>query len=242
MTDATIALVTGANKGIGYETARQLAAAGATVLLGARDPDRGQAAAEKLRAEGAGVEWVRLDVTDPATVDAAAKWVEREHGRLDVLVNNAGIALEWDVAPDELPQESLRDTYEVNVFGVVTVTNAMLPLLRRSAAGRIVNMSSSFGSLDWMSTPGSPESAPAFLAYRSSKTAVNGLTVVYANLVRDTPIKVNACCPGYCATDMNGRSGPRTPAQGAAIAVRLATLAGDGPTGGFFNDDGAIPW
>jgi NAD(P)-dependent dehydrogenase (short-subunit alcohol dehydrogenase family) len=232
-----IALVTGANKGIGYEIARQLGAAGATVLLGARDPGRGQAAAAALQAR-----WVRLDVTDPASVEAAAKWVEREYGRLDVLVNNAGIVVEWDERPDRLPLQKLRETYEVNVFGVVSVTNAMLPLLRRSAAGRIVNLGSTVGSLARASDPDRPESGLALLAYNSSKTALSSLTVQYANLLRDTPIKVNAGCPGYCATDMNGRSGPRSAAQGAAVAFRLATLPGDGPTGGFFEDDGPIPW
>jgi NAD(P)-dependent dehydrogenase (short-subunit alcohol dehydrogenase family) len=237
MNDITIALITGANKGIGYETARLLGERGATVLLGARDPGRGQAAASEL-----GATWLRLDVTDPATIEAAAKWIDESYGRLDVLVNNAGIALEWDEPPDRLPQAKLRQTYEVNVFGVVAVTNAMLPLLRRSPAGRIVNMSTSFGSLTYASTAGQPASEPAFLAYKSSKAALNSLTVQYANLVRDNGIKVNAGCPGYCATDMNGHSGYRSAAQGAAIAVRLATLPDDGPTGGFFDDDGPIPW
>jgi NAD(P)-dependent dehydrogenase (short-subunit alcohol dehydrogenase family) len=234
----TIALVTGANKGIGYEVARQLGAAGATVLVGARDPERGKAAAAALQAR-----WVRLDVTDPATVEAAAQWIEREYGRLDVLVNNAGILLDpLDGKPYALPLQKLRDTYEVNVFGVAAVTNAMLPLLLRSAAGRIVNVSSEMGSLARSGTPGTPQAQMQLLAYNTSKTALNGLTMQYANALRDTPIKVNAGCPGYCATDMNGHAGPRTVGQGAAIAVRLATLPGDGPTGGFFEEDGPIPW
>jgi NAD(P)-dependent dehydrogenase (short-subunit alcohol dehydrogenase family) len=235
---STIALVTGANKGIGYEVARQLGAAGATVLLGARDPERGQAAAAALRAT-----WVRLDVADPDTVETAAKWIEREYGRLDVLVNNAGILLDpLDAKPYALPVQKLRDTYEVNVFGVAAVTNAMLPLLLRSAAGRIVNMSSTMGSLARATSPDRPEAQLSLLAYNTSKTALNGLTMQYANALRDTPVKVNAGCPGYCATDMNGHAGTRTAGQGAAIAVRLATLPGDGPTGGFFDEDGPIPW
>jgi NAD(P)-dependent dehydrogenase (short-subunit alcohol dehydrogenase family) len=233
MTDMTVALVTGANKGIGYETARLLGHRGATVLLAARDPGRGQAAASAL-----GATWVRLDVTDPASIEAAAKWIDESYGRLDVLVNNAGIAVDFGVAPDRLPPELLRQTYEVNVFGTAAVTNAMLPLLRRSAAGRIVNMSSSLGSLTRASIP----DMPVLLSYNSSKAALNALTVQYANLLRDTAIKVNSGCPGFCATDLNGHSGHRTAAQGAAIALRLATLPDDGPTGGFFEDDGPVPW
>jgi NAD(P)-dependent dehydrogenase (short-subunit alcohol dehydrogenase family) len=239
MTDTSIALVTGANKGIGYEIARRLGAAGATVLLGARDAGRGEAAAAALRAEGAAAQWVRLDVTDPATIEAAAKQIDAEYGRLDVLVNNAGIASEWGVAPTEVPVQKLRETYETNVFAVVGVTNAVLPLLRRSAAGRIVNMSSTLGSL---TRAGAVSEAPVIMGYNSSKTALNALTVQYASALRDTPIKVNAGCPGYCATDLNGHAGHRSAAQGAAIAVRLATLPADGPSGGFFEDDGPVPW
>jgi len=233
MNDTTIALITGANKGIGYETARLLGERGATVLVGARDPGRGQEAAS-----GLGATWVRLDATDPATIEAAAKWIAESYGRLDVLVNNAGVALEWDETPETLSLARLRQTFEVNVFGVVAVTNAMLPLLHRSDAGRIVNLSSSIGSLARAST----SEMPVFLAYNSSKTALNSLTVQYAKLLRNTGIKVNAGCPGYCATDLNGHSGYRSAAEGAAIAVRLATLPDDGPTGGFFDDDGPIPW
>jgi NAD(P)-dependent dehydrogenase (short-subunit alcohol dehydrogenase family) len=239
MTDTSIALVTGANKGIGYEIARQLGAAGATVLLGARDAGRGEAAAAALRAEGAAAQWVRLDVTDPATIEAAAKQIDAEYGRLDVLVNNAGIAVEWGVAPTEVPVQKLRETYETNVFAVVGVTNALLPLLRRSAAGRIVNMSSTLGSL---TRAGAVSEVPVIMGYNSSKTALNALTVQYASALRDTSIKVNAGCPGYCATDLNGHAGHRSAARGAAIAVRLATLPADGPSGGFFEDDGPIPW
>jgi Dehydrogenases with different specificities (related to short-chain alcohol dehydrogenases) len=242
MNDAKIALVTGGNKGIGYEIARQLGTTGATVLLGARDAGRGEAAAAALRAEGLTVRPVRLDVTDEATIEAAATWIEREYGRLDVLVNNAGTVQEWGMDPTKLPIPLLRSTYETNVFGVVAVTNAMLPLLRRAPAARIVNMSSSLGSLARSSDPNSDQHGVPLLAYNSSKAAVNRITVQYAAALRDTPIKVNAACPGFCATDMNGHRGHRTPAQGAAIAVRLATLPPDGPTGGFFEDDGPVPW
>lgn len=243
MTDTTIALVTGGNKGIGYEIARQLGAAGATVLLGTRDPGRGEAAAAALRAEAAAADWVRLDVTDPATIESTAKRIDGEYGRLDVLVNNAGIAVEWGVEPTEVPVQKLRDTYETNLFGAVAVTNAMLPLLRRSAAGRIVNVSSGLGSLALAADPGTPPAQrPVILGYNSSKAALNSVTVMYASLLRDGPIKVNAANPGYCATDLNHHSGHRTAAQGAAIAVRLATLPADGPSGGFFEDEGPVPW
>ena len=194
------------------------------MLLGARDPGRGEAAAVTLRAEGLTVRPVRLDVTDPATIEAAATWIEQEYGRLDVLVNNAGTVQEWGLDPTTLPVAVLWSTYETNVFGVVAVTNAMLPLLRRAPAARIVNMSSSLGSLARSSDPGSDQYGVPLLAYNSSKAALNRITVQYASALRDTPIKVNAACPGFCATDMNGHRARRTPAQGAAIAVRLATF------------------
>ena len=242
MSETTVALVTGANKGIGYEIARGLGATGATVLVGARDLARGTTAAEKLAAEGLTALAVELDVTDPVSVSAAAARIEREYGRLDILVNNAGILLERGQQPSQTPVELLARTYATNVFGVVAVTNALLPLLRRAPAGRIVNLSSGLGSLALTSDPDSPYARVPLLAYNSSKSALNAVTVSYANELRDTPIKVNAADPGYCATDLNGHSGPRTPAQGATVAVRLATLPDDGPTGGFFDEDGALPW
>jgi len=242
MDDTRIALVTGGNKGIGYEIARQLGAAGAVVVLGARDRQRGETAAAALRSGGLDAQWVRLDVTDPATIEAAAKWIEQAHGRLDVLVNNAGVALEWGVEPTALPVQQLRDTFETNVFGVVAVTNAMLPLLRRAPAARIVNMSSSLGSLARASDPSSDQYWVPLLAYNASKAALNRITLQYAAALRDTSIKVNAACPGFCATDLNGHRGHRTASQGAAIAVHLATVPDGGPSGGFFDDDGPVPW
>jgi NAD(P)-dependent dehydrogenase (short-subunit alcohol dehydrogenase family) len=236
--ETKVALVTGANKGIGYEIARRLGAGGGTVVLvGARDPEKGRTAAERIN----GVP-VRLDVTDEASAAAAAKWIEREYGRLDILVNNAGILLERGEQPSGTTLELIRRTYETNVFGVVAVMNAMLPLLRRAPAGRIVNVSSGLGSLTWCTTPGHPYHERALLAYNSSNTALNAVTVAYATELRDTAIKVNAADPGYCATDLNGHSGYRTAEQGATAAVRLATLDSDGPTGRFFDEDGAVPW
>ena len=237
-----IVLVTGANKGIGNEVARQLGAEGATVLLGARDRQRGAAAARQLVGEGITALHVLLDVTDQQSVDEAARWIDGEYGRLDVLVNNAGILLEQGEQPSELTADLMRRTYETNVFGVVTVTNAMLPLLRRAKAGRIVNLSSSLGSLKLVATPGTIYAQWPIMAYVSSKTALNALTVKYANELRDTPIKVNSACPGYVATDLTGNNGARSPKEAAEVVVRLATLGADGPTAGFFDADGPVPW
>ena len=241
MSERRVAVVTGANKGIGLEIARQLAREGVRVFLGARDEARGRAAAEKLRADGLDAHALRLDVTDDASVAAAAAAVEREAGRLDILVNNAGIAID-DGPPSRVSMDVLRRTYETNVFGVVRVTQAFLPLLRRSAAGRIVNLSSGLGSLALNSDPSWPFAAVKYLAYNSSKSAVNAITVQLAYELRETPIKVNAADPGYVATDMNRQQGVRSVEQGAATPVRLATLPADGPTGGYFNDDGPVPW
>ncbi|WP_053175046.1 SDR family oxidoreductase [Nonomuraea sp. SBT364] len=234
----TTALITGANKGIGFEIARLLAARGVTAVVGARDEERGRAAAAEL-----GQPYVRLDVTDESSVQAAAKWIGEEYGALDILVNNAGMTI-WqeDPRPSATTADIMRQTYEVNVFGVVTVTNAMLPLLRRAPSARIVNMSSELGSLHLALDPDSPFWPHNFMAYNSSKSALNMVTAAYAKELWDTPIKVNAANPGYCATDLNGHSGHRTAEQGAAIAVRLATLDADGPTGTYQQDDGPVPW
>ena len=235
--DTTIALVTGANKGIGFETARQLGARGVTVLIGARDEARGTAAERALRdglrdlRGSADVRFVPLDVTDASSVREAAGWIEKEYGRLDILVNNAGIAVGGG-PPSETDLEAMREVFQTNVFGVIMVTNAMLPLLRRAAAARIVNVSSEVGSIAAMTDPGSPlAQMPAGLAYPSSKTALNMITALYAKELRDTPIKVNAANPGYTATDLNGNSGFRSAAEGAEVSVSLATLDASGPTG-----------
>jgi len=236
-----IALVTGANKGIGYEIARQLGQQGITVLIGARDEARGHEAASRLRAEGIKAEHVRLDVLDHLTIDRAAGYIEGKYGKLDILVNNAGIFLQ-EKPPSENDVATLLQVYDTNVFGVFQTTQAMLPLLRKSEGGRIVNMSSSLGSLTLNSDPGFELASFLVLGYNSSKTAVNALTVFFANELRNTPIKVNSADPGYCATDMTGHAGSRSPAEGAFAAVRLATLPPDGPTGAFFNEDGPVPW
>lgn len=231
----TTALITGANKGIGFATAQQLAARGITVLLGARNETLGQKAESELRAGGAEARFVPLDVTDDTSVQRAAEWVDGEYGVLDVLVNNAGVARGDGVwLPSESTVPGLREVYETNVFGVVRVTNAMLPLLRRATAGRIVNVSSEVGSITSAADPTSPIHMMTALTYPSSKTALNMITVMYAKELADTPIKVNAANPGYCATDLNDNSGFRSPQQGAEPSVHLATLPTDGPTGTFW--------
>jgi NAD(P)-dependent dehydrogenase (short-subunit alcohol dehydrogenase family) len=248
----TIALITGANKGIGFETARLLAERGATVLLGARDEALGQQAAQRLRDAGTDVQFVRLNVTDGDSIARAADLIEREYGKLDTLINNAGIARgDGKGLPSETRLETLRAVYETNVFGVVAVINAMLPLLRRAPAARIVNVSSELGSITSMTDPNSPMWPMASVPYPSSKTALNMITAMYAKELRDTPIKVNAANPGYCATDLNHHSGFRTAEQGAEISVHLATLPADGPSGVLWGHiwtaegdggDGVLPW
>lgn len=234
-----IALITGANKGIGYEAARSLGARGCLVLVGARDRRRGEDAARALRAEGADARFLHLDVTDPATVEEAARQVEKEHGRLDILVNNAGVNVEWPARqPSEVTADDLTTTLGTNVVGVAAVTNALLPLLRRAEAGRIVNVSSEMGMPAWLDGSG----MPAITAYSVSKAALNMLTLLYANELRDTAIKVNACSPGFVATDINHGVGTRTAAEGAVAEVDLALLDADGPSGRFVGVDGPLPW
>ncbi|MFG1866856.1 SDR family oxidoreductase [Micromonospora arborensis] len=243
MSQTTIALVTGANKGIGYEIAAGLGALGWSVGVGARDDARREAAVEKLRAAGVDAFGVPLDVTDDTSVTAAARLVEERAGGLDVLVNNAAVTGGMPQEPTTVTLAAVRTVVETNVIGVIRVTNAMLPLLRRSASPRIVNMSSGVGSLTRQS--GSFDelaTGPLSVAYAPSKTFLNAVTVQYAKELRDTNILINAACPGFVATDLNGFRGVRTPQQGAAIAVRLATLPDDGPTGGFFEDAGVVPW
>lgn len=238
----TIALVTGANKGIGREISRQLAAKGVLVLMAARDPQRGEKAVSDLRAQNLPVEFIQLDVTSQESADRTAAEVERRHGRLDILVNNAGIALDW-VPPSELTIDAMQRTFETNVFGVFRVTKALLPLLKKSKHGRIVNMSSGLGSLAHAADLSLPTTIQVMLAaYCASKAALNMITIQFANELRSAGIKVNSANPGYTATDMNQHRGPRTVEQGAATPVRLALLPDDGPTAGVFSDDGPEPW
>ncbi|WIX80912.1 SDR family oxidoreductase [Amycolatopsis carbonis] len=224
-----VALVTGAGKGIGKAIAAGLAARGFDVWLGARDRSRGTAAAAEV-----GGRFVRLDVTSDEEVAAAVRTI----GRLDVLVNNAGTNTGGYGLPSREDVASMRQVYETNVFGVVRVTNAFLPLLRESAAGRIVMVSSMRGSL---AEPGAWAGRPS-MPYSSSKTALNALTAHYAHELADTAIKVNSACPGHVATDFNAFRGTRTPEEGAAEAIRLATLGPDGPTGKSFQDGRELAW
>jgi len=234
----TTTLITGANKGLGLETARRLVEAGHTVYVGARDAERGRAAAERI-----GARFVLLDVTDDASVRAAAKTVEADGG-LDVLVNNAGIELRGPdnsiPAAGDTTADEMRTVFETNVFGVVRVTHAFLPLLQRSPAPVVVNVSSGLASLTGLSDPDSPAHFYQALAYPSSKTAVNMITVQYAKAF--PAIRINAVEPGFTATDLNGRTGTQSVEEGAEIIVRMARTGPDGPTGGYFDIHGPLPW
>jgi len=237
-----IALVTGANKGIGYETARQLAKQGMIVLLGARDEQRGKEAAVKLQSEGLDVQFLRLDTDNQKTHEAARRFIEDKFGKLDVLVNNAGIALDLMQKPSEVDMQTLRKTFDTNFFGVIAVTQTLLPLIRKSDAGRIVNVSSGLGSLTQNSDPSWEFYQVKPLAYNASKTALNAFTVILAHELKDTAIKVNSADPGFTATDMNDHRGYKTVEQGAAVITQLATLASDGATGSYFDDKSVLPW
>ncbi|HEV8557325.1 MAG TPA: SDR family oxidoreductase [Actinophytocola sp.] len=247
-----VAVVTGANKGIGREIARQLAERGLVVYLGARDEERGRAAESALRAGGLDVRFLHLDVTDEASAAHAAKRLLDEVGRLHVLVNNAGIGGPVQ-APSETPAGQVRRVYETNVFGVITVTNALLPLLRRAGSARIVNVSSAIGSLAAAAANHDPTGVhppgefPTMLSYSTSKAALNAVTLTYANELRGTGILVNAASPGFVATDINGHNGVLGTEQGARIPVLLATLDDDGPTAVFLGENGTpegqvLPW
>lgn len=238
-----IALITGANKGIGLEVARQLGALGHVVLLGARNENLGRTAAQSLVDLGMDAHWVSLDVTDAASIALAAQHVEARYGVLDVLVNNAAIKLEFHPAPPSACQmDIVRKTFDTDVFGVMEVTLAMLPLLRKSPGARVVNVSSGLGSLTLSAFVGTKFNDKPMLSYNVAKTAVNGITVQFANELRGTGIKVNSADPGYTHTDMTLNQGGKPVARGAAVIVRLATLPDSGPTGAFFDENGPMPW
>lgn len=240
---APLALVTGANKGIGSAVAGGLGELGFTVLVGARDAARGEEAAARLRARGIDARLQRIDVTDPRSIERAAAAIGEEHGRLDVLVNNAAVKLEVHPAPPSTtPITLVRETYETNVFGTMQVMQAMLPLLLAAPAPRVVNVSSGLGSITLAATPGTTINAKPLLGYSTAKAALNSMTVQFANELRSTPLKINAADPGYTRTDMTRNDGNRTPEQAAQVIIRLATLPPDGPTGGFFDDAGPLPW
>ena len=229
----TTTLITGANKGIGYETARQLVAAGHTVWIGSRDLARGRAAAQELGARA-----VQLDITDDASVAAAAATIET----LDVLINNAAVEERGDgnlvIGPVDVTADLVRKTFDTNVFGTVRVLHAFLPLLQRSAAPVVVNVSSGLGSLTVVSSM--PADIYPGVAYPASKAAVNMITVQYAKALPH--LRINAADPGFTKTDLNGNTGTQTVEEGAEVVVRLAQIGPDGPTGGLFNTAGSVPW
>lgn len=250
-----VALVTGANKGIGLQIAKDLAARGLTVLVGSRDLARGEAAVKTISGDARAL---ALDVTDARSIAAAAERIRNELGRLDVLVNNAAIAhvptagmsyadLSFEEMlesrrPSIAPLDEVRAVFETNVLGVIAVTQALLPLLREAPVGRIVNVSSVVGSMTSQSDPANPYRSIKSVSYVPSKTALNSVTLAFATELEATRIKVNLACPGFTATDLNDFRGTRSVQEGAREPVRLALLGADGPTGTFSNDDGAIPW
>jgi NAD(P)-dependent dehydrogenase (short-subunit alcohol dehydrogenase family) len=245
MDEKPIALVTGANKGLGKEVARQLGKRGLRVYLGSRDRARGDVAAGELIAEGLHVVPVQIDVTDDESVAVVAGELQRRHGRLDVLVNNAGVLVGRPAFA--ITSDDMKRTYDTNVFGVVRMIHAMLPLLQAAKQPRIVNIASTTASLTLASDPATMFGREdTIVAYASSKSAVTMLTVQYANAFRRSEahahIKINTATPGYIATDLNNFSGNRTVEQGSRIVIQLATLPDDGPSGGFFNDAGRVPW
>lgn len=242
--DGKIALITGANRGIGLETARQLGSLGAAVLVGARELRKSEEAAEALRKAGIDARAIQLDVVNEADRAAAAVKIEREFGRLDILVNNAGVLLD-ERGPNvtsTTPLSLLRETFETNFFAAVALTQVLLPLLRRSEAGRIVNLSSILASLSMHATKGSPIYEFKTFAYDASKSALNSFTIHLAHELRGTKIKVNSAHPGWVKTEMGGEGASMELEDGARTSVWLATLPQDGPTGGYFHLGEPLPW
>ena len=240
---AKVVLITGANKGIGFEVARQLGRAGFTVLLGARDVTRGEDAATRLRGEGLDIRFVAADLNCAAESGAAlARQIGDEFGHLDVLVNNAAIFEKEDGHASDVHIDTLRRTFETNFFGTVALTQQLLPLLRAAASAQIVNVSSGLGSIAINGDPSSQYYDAKVLAYSASKAALNMFTVDLAYDLRETSVRVNSVCPGYTATDLNNHSGPQTIEEGAIAIVRLAQMSSDAPTASFIHKDGSYPW
>jgi NAD(P)-dependent dehydrogenase (short-subunit alcohol dehydrogenase family) len=248
MADTRVALVTGANQGIGLQIAKELATHGLTVLVGSRNLEKGEEAAWNI---GTGAHAIQIDVTDQASITAAAERIRSEFGRLDVLMNNAGIsrakpnqsfgeAVATNLLIDA-PLDDVRTLFETNVFGVIAVTQAMLPLLREAPAGRIVITGSSGASLTLNSDPANPH-RKMFGNYSASKTAAHAVMLALALALEDTNIKVNAACPGFTSTALNNFNGTRSLEEGAREPVRLALIGEDGPTGTFSDENGPVPW
>jgi NAD(P)-dependent dehydrogenase (short-subunit alcohol dehydrogenase family) len=243
--DGKVAFITGANRGIGFETAQGLAKLGIHVVLAARDAAQGEAAVARLLQQGLHAEALTFDVSDPRSHQAAFDHLSRQYGHLDILVNNAGIALEELLGPNSTPvvtQEVLRGTFEVNFFAVVALTQTLLPLIRKAPAGRIVNLSSVLGSLSLHAAADSPIAGVKPFAYDASKAALNAFTIHLADALRDTPIKVNSAHPGWVRTAMGGEAAPMPVEGSGATSIALATLAQDGPSGGFFHLGEPLPW
>ncbi|KGT86492.1 short-chain dehydrogenase [Erwinia typographi] len=238
-----IALITGANKGIGYQTALQLGKKGIYILVASRDIEAGESAVMQLKQEGVSAEPLQLDITSKENIATAASYVESTFGKLDILVNNAGVMLDaFDKSPTQQSSEVWRKTFDVNLFGAVDVTNAFVALLKNSDAGRIVNVSSILGSMAANTDPESEFYNFKIPAYNISKSAINAWTVHLAYELRDTPIKVNAAHPGFVKTDLHGVDAPLTPEEGAYTSVALAMLADDGPNGEFYHVSERQPW
>ena len=243
MTEGRIAIVTGGNRGLGFEIGRQLAQQDITVLLAARNRTRGKAAARRLRGEGLIVEFIQLDVTKAEQIKKAAAEIRRRYGKLDILVNNAGISIDGAHgrnSTETVSTKALRKTFNVNFFGLVELTQKLLPLIRKSDAGRIVNLSSILGSMMVHSREGGMSYKP--FAYDVSKTAMNVFTIHLAAALAGTNVKVNSVHPGWIRTDMGGPGALLSPDEGARTVVRLATLGAEGPTGRFFYGNDELPW
>jgi NAD(P)-dependent dehydrogenase (short-subunit alcohol dehydrogenase family) len=238
-----IALITGANKGIGFETARQLAQKQITVLLGSRDKAKGESAAAELKSAGLDVRPIEIDVTNEQSIRKAAEQVGKEFGHLDILINNAGVLIDdYNKKVSEQSLETWRRTFDANLFGLIATTQTFLPLLRKSEAGRIVNLSSILGSITYHATPGSPVYDFKVPAYNVSKSAVNAYTVQLAYELKDSKIKVNAAHPGWVKTQLGGEGANMEIPDGAKTSVELATLGNDGPNGAYVHMGETIPW
>jgi NAD(P)-dependent dehydrogenase (short-subunit alcohol dehydrogenase family) len=237
-----IALVTGANKGIGFEISQQLANRKIKVLIGARDEEKGMDARNRLRRDGCDAHYINIDVKNPSSIKSSIEHIDTKFKRLDILVNNAGILIDPQLNYLELDLDTLNQTLVTNALGQMLLSQASVPLMKRNNFGRIVNMSSTLGSLTDMANPDSDYAGILAPAYRLSKTLLNGLTILLANEVRGTNILVNSACPGWVRTDMGGNEAPLSPVQGAETPVWLATLPDNEPTGGFFRDKQPIGW
>jgi NAD(P)-dependent dehydrogenase (short-subunit alcohol dehydrogenase family) len=235
-----IALVTGANKGLGLEISRQLAQQGFKVVMGVRNTIKGQVAVNRLWQAGLDVELQHLDVTDTESIETIRRYLDKTYGKLDILINNAGVCLDRGQQPSKVSLTVIRETLETNFISVIAITQVLLPLIRRSEAGRIVNMSSGRGSLTQHSDPECQYAKT--LAYNSSKTALNAFTVMLAAELEETAIKVNSADPDWCRTDMGTEAATHSVEEGADTPVWLATLPADGVTGGFFNSRNPVPW